>query len=201
MDVPEASPSLPDGLSFQVWTPTLRHPFPPVLGWMHGVAALLQLSGVMPNLGYSVVYVHRGARIIHHSCTFSRCYRWMFVGQSEVQISSTWTDPEFRNQGIASATLAYIMHTVATGCHRYWYICREDNEASRRTCIHAGFEFAFHVKRNSLCGILGTRWYSVKDREQRSRQDEGWIPAVSVERQNWFGKYCVRKAADRNDLR
>lgn len=183
-DVPGADPSLPDGLSFQVWTPTLRHPFPSFLGWVHGVAALIQLSGIMPHLGYRVFYVRKGARIVHHSCTLSRCYRWMFVGESEVQISSTWTDPEFRNQGIASTTLAFIMRTMSGGCRRFWYICRDDNEASVRTCKRAGFKYAFDLKRSSLWGISGTGWYSVMNGEHVSQQQERSIPAVSAEHRN-----------------
>ena len=201
LDAPEVNPCLPDGLSFQVWTPTMRHPFPSTLGWMHGVAALCQLSGIMPHLGYSVVYVCQGARIIHRSCTFSRCFRWMFMGESDVQISSTWTDPEFRNQGIASATSAFIMRTIATGCRRFWYICLDDNEASQRTCRRVGFKFAFHVKRSSLCGISGTGWYSVKDGERESQQAERWNSAVSDEHRIWYGNYYARKGAIRNDLR
>jgi SAM-dependent methyltransferase len=186
------------GYSIHIWRPTVLDPIPPTMGPKWAAWSLLAGCGMFANSGYCVVFVRYGERIVHRSCVLPRYFRWPFMGANDLQVSSTWTEPKFRNKGLASITLTYILQTFAAPNRRFWYVSRESNEASIRACRRAGFNLHCYGIRRAPFGLdflWRIRLLPSPPTEEKRRPDQDVAVADS------YARYYSKMGADRNDLR
>ena len=79
------------------------------------------------------------------------------MNDNDLQVSSVWTDPDYRGQGIATQVLRAICRDSGT-THDLWYTSRSENEASLRVAEKAGFSRAHTARRRKRLGsrVLGS---------------------------------------------
>ncbi|HYL72970.1 MAG TPA: bifunctional GNAT family N-acetyltransferase/class I SAM-dependent methyltransferase [Bryobacteraceae bacterium] len=195
---PEIGDDLPDEYSFTVWTPTMRHPVPATLNVNAAVWTSFHACGLFANSGYRVVYIRFKERIVHRSCVLPRYFRWPFMGENDLQVSSTWTDPEFRSKGLASSALAHILRTMTAARRRFWYVSRESNMASIRVCRRVGFQLFAYGTRGTAFGLRSLG--QLKLLPEPPRHDVAEKPPLDMAA-DWYARYYSRVGADRNDLR
>jgi len=198
---PAITDDLPDGYAFRVWTPTMRHPVPPTMGLSSAALTLFHYCGLFASDRYRVIYILQGDRIVHRSCILPRYFRWPFMDEDDLQISSTWTVPEFRGKGLASCALAHIVRTMAAAGRRFWYVTTEINIPSIRVCRRVGFELLSYGIRGATLGFrcLG----QLKQVEEAAAKGlPGGQPLGPVQHMtSWYARYYARMGRDRNDLR
>lgn len=97
----------------QLWRPSMTRVIPPTLGPKFCAWWLFHYSGVFRNRDYAVMLVGAGDKIIHRSCIVPAYFRWPFMKAKDCQISSMWTHPDYRGQGLATASLKSAMGRYA----------------------------------------------------------------------------------------
>jgi len=105
---------------------------------------------IFKNKDYRVLFIKDGNVIIHRACVVPAYFRWPFMAPADVQISSTWTHPDYRGHGVATLALGHITSKLAVPTRRFWYVSREGNPASVHVARKAGFSlrgYAFRVRR------------------------------------------------------
>ena len=185
--IPSLTDDLPVGYSFDIWTPKLLRPIPPTMHARAVAWTAFHYAGLFANRKYCVVYIRHGGRIVHRSCVVPRYFRWPFMSNDDLQISSTWTDPGFRGKGLATLALAHIVRTMTAPRRRFWYVSRDSNFQSIRVCRRAGFDFFGYALRKSSLGIRAL----------------GQLDPITQTRaqSEWYAIYYAKTGADRNDLR
>lgn len=151
--LPLATPSpCLSSLRFSAWRPTLRHPRPPEHPARFGVWWALHEARVFRSRQYSVVLVRDGDRIVHRSCVMPAWFRWPFMASTDLQISDTWTDPEYRGRGIASFA-ARLVVARADPSQTIWYATSASNVSSLAVCRSLGMESAGRAIRAKRLGL------------------------------------------------
>ncbi len=136
----------------QLWRPSMTRVIPPTLGPKFCAWWLFHYSGVFRNRDYAVMLVGAGDKIIYRSCIVPAYFRWPFMKAKDCQISSMWTHPDYRGQGLATASLKSAMALCGKSDRRFWYVYRPANHASIAVCREAGFSFVGHARRTRRMG-------------------------------------------------
>jgi len=136
----------------QLWRPSMTRVIPPTLGPRFVLWWLLHYMGAFRNRDYSVVLIGEGDRVVHRSCIVPAYFRWPFMKSSDCQVSSTWTHPDYRGRGLATAGLMEAMRMCAKPGRRFWYVSRAANVASIAVCRKAGFSLVGHARRTKRMG-------------------------------------------------
>lgn len=97
--------------------------------------------------------------------------------------------------------LAYTSRTMVAVDRRFWYISRERNRPSLRTCEHTEFKFVAHMKCRSLLGIPLSSRFSVVTNQAKRAPDERLSAGSEAENKEWYARYYSRMGTDRNDLK
>lgn len=75
------------------------------------------------------------------------------MARNDLQISSTWTDPDLRGKGLAKSALRKAVKLMQQPGRRFWYVTLESNSASVAVCENANFSLVGHARRVSFLGI------------------------------------------------
>ena len=169
---------LDTSFSLRRWRPSTTRIVPPSLHLFHGLWWLAHYFRVFRNRDYTVYLVQDGDRVIHRSCVIPCYFRWPFMSGNDMQISSTWTDPDYRGAGIATATLEQIVHDLRRDGRRFWYVSRPENPASIAVCVKAGFTLRGTGQRRPRFGtqILGRFTVNMASREPRASEAPAFGP-------------------------
>lgn len=147
---------LPAGLAATYWEPGLTDVIPPGQDRAFAVWWALHQAHVLRGREFAVQLISDGPRVVHRSCVVPPWFRWPFMSVGDVQISDTWTDPEYRGRGLArwAATQILRRHRNRT----VWYATQEWNSASIGVCLGAGMKPHGRAMRTKRLGIrfLGT---------------------------------------------
>lgn len=141
----------------QLWRPSITHVVPPSLGPKFCLWWLFHCFGVFRNRDYAVLLIREGDLVVHRSCIVPAYFRWPFMKADDCQISSTWTHPDYRGQGLATAGLVRAMRVCSRPGRRFWYVSRAANSASISVCKKAGFSLVGEARRTRRMGtsLLG----------------------------------------------
>jgi RimJ/RimL family protein N-acetyltransferase len=60
------------------------------------------------------------------------------MGLDDLQFGDIWTSDDFKNQGIASTSLKYLLEIHHE--KKIWFLCIKSNEASVKLALKCGFE-------------------------------------------------------------
>ncbi|MGD0898078.1 MAG: GNAT family protein [Thermoguttaceae bacterium] len=146
-------PSLDPRYHFQFWRPGPFRIIPPGTSYKFACWWLAHYLRIFRAPGYMVLYVMHKERIVHRTCILPGIFRWSFIGAQDLHIFATWTEPEYRGQGLAVAALREAIVRTRKPGRRYWYIAREENEPSIRVCRKASFQFAGFCARKRRLGF------------------------------------------------
>jgi GNAT superfamily N-acetyltransferase len=144
---------LPSGYSIETWRPGLRRILPPTLGAKFALWWLLHFCRVFRNRNYAVLIVRRNGRPVHRTCLVPKYFRWPFMSDRDLQVSSTWTDPDHRCLGIATYVLQHAVSEWAQNGRTLWYVTHADNAPSLAVCQHSGFRMKTAANRTSRFGV------------------------------------------------
>jgi len=150
----EPTPELPRGYEMEIWRPALLSITPPTLTWRFVAWWLFHYIGVMSSHKYCVLLIRSGGRVVHRSCLVPKYYRWPFMDDDDLQISSTWTHPDHRCRGLAKFAVQYFVREHGASARDLWYIAKPENAASIAVCRSCHFEFAAHLRRTKRWGSL-----------------------------------------------
>jgi predicted GNAT family acetyltransferase len=75
------------------------------------------------------------------------------MGPDDLQISSVWTEPGYRNRGLATRVARLAVGMNLKPGRRFWYIARIDNPASVAVSLKAGFSLAGTAHRGRRLGV------------------------------------------------
>jgi SAM-dependent methyltransferase len=123
------------------------------------------------------------------------------MGEDDLQVSSTWTEPVFRGKGLASLALAHIVQTMAAPHRRFWYVSRESNVASIRVCRRVGFKFARYGSRRPAFGLRSLGKVEGVPMPPNGMIEGSGPPDREADTAAWYARYYSRVGVDRNDLR
>jgi RimJ/RimL family protein N-acetyltransferase len=153
-DPEEQSAELSDGYSIEIWKPGVGSMVPPTMSSRFLVWWIFHHCGLLGNGMYRVLLIRHEGAVVHRSCLVPKYFRWPFMGENDLQISSTWTDPAHRGCGLATFALRHLVRSYGGGSRQFWYICREDNSASIGVSLRCGFRFLGMMRRTHPWGSL-----------------------------------------------
>lgn len=142
----------PPGYSCTLWNPGLLRVRPKGLTlYPYVVWWLFHHLRVFANRGYAIVLIHHQGQLVHHSTITPGYFRFPFMAESDLQVGSTWTSPEYRGKGLGALGLRTALASV--GRRVCWYLAEEDNLPSIRVAEKAGFVLAGAGVRTSRFGL------------------------------------------------
>ena len=107
---------LPAGYSIEIWRPSWRRIVPPTLGPKFALWWALHTGALFTNRDYAVLIIRRNGRAVHRTCLIPKYFRWPFMKDGDLQISSTWTHPDHRCLGLAT----YALEWAVSGWAEKW---------------------------------------------------------------------------------
>jgi RimJ/RimL family protein N-acetyltransferase len=138
----------------ELWQPGAHSIVPPTMSSRFIIWWLFHYCSILGNRMYRVLLIRHKGAVVHRSCLVPRYFRWPFMSEEDLQISSTWTDPAHRGRGLATFALRHLVRSYAGGSRRFWYISRDDNPASIAVCSQCGFQFECLMRRTHPWGSL-----------------------------------------------
>ena len=149
---------LAEDLRFVFWRPAPWRIRPPTFGRKIILWWLAHYLRVFRNRDYAVLLIAKGDIMVHRSCAIPACFRWGFMPPGDIQVSSTWTTPEFRGGGLATLALRELTVLLRRPGRQFWYVTRVNNAASVAVCCKAGFQYVGTARRTARLGmrILGS---------------------------------------------
>lgn len=158
------------GLQVVLWRPSATEIVPAgVSGAVFKVWWAFHQLRVFANRAYSLLLIYDGERLVHRSGVFPRYYRFPFMGDHDLQIGDTWTDPVYRGRGLAQAAIVHIAGAVREPGRALWYLAEAGNEASVGVIERAGFTLVGAGVRTTRLGLraLGQFRLSAEDSADR----------------------------------
>lgn len=146
---------LPAGLFLTLWEPSItslkprKAPIVLSVWWFYYFFKI-----ALEKKAYSVVLVYKDDVIVHRTVISSKCFKFPFMNDGDIQIGPSWTSPECRNQKIASSVISGIVRRYEKEGGKIYWISREANYASRELIEGIGFEECGRVKKKKLMGIV-----------------------------------------------
>lgn len=130
----------------QVWRPTLSSPVPKGFPVRFAAWSAADRTGLFKSRELAVYYIEEGGEVIHRSAVLPAWFRWPFMQDGDLQVSSVWTSPEYRGRRLATEMLLTICGDLGR-THDLWYTSRAENVASLRVAENAGFRFVHTARR------------------------------------------------------
>lgn len=91
--------------------------------------------------------------IVHTSYVSPKVYRFPFMGKKDIQIGPCWTNENYRNKGIYSNMLLFLLRFYSDVDRTIWIYTNLSNIASQKAILKSGFEF---------CSIMRiSRWTKI----------------------------------------
>jgi RimJ/RimL family protein N-acetyltransferase len=144
---------LPPDYSTETWRPAWNRLTPPTLGPKFLLWWVLHACGIFRNGGYAVVIIRRRGVPVHRTCLIPKYFRWPFMRDEDLQVSSTWTHPDYRNLGLATRALRHALREWSGGGRAFWYVAHAGNAASIAVCRKSAFRMVALANRRSRFGI------------------------------------------------
>jgi hypothetical protein len=144
---------LPPGYAFEIWRPSWRSILPPTLGAKFSAWWALHLFGRFRNRDYAVLIVRRNGRAVHRTCLIPKYFRWPFMKDGDLQVSSIWTADEHRCLGLAAYAVEQAVEIFSEPGRTFWYVTHPDNLPSLSLCRGVGFEMRCVARRTTRLGM------------------------------------------------
>jgi GNAT superfamily N-acetyltransferase len=145
---------LPAGYCFELWRPSVLHPFPrglsPIIGLIwYG----FHCCRIFSNRDYAAGLIFQEKKVVHITLVFPSYFRFPFMSRSDLQFGALWTAPEHRGQGLAGAAIARLSRLLSSPERKFWYLTHEANKASQQVAQRAGFRLIGWGKRTKYAGL------------------------------------------------
>lgn len=165
--------SLEADCRLEIWKPTYRKPVPPGQPWLPFVIFwLFHEARIFANRDYGVVLIWEGDRLVHRTVVLPRYFRSPFMAPEDLQVAMTWTDPQFRGQGLALAAARTVIADARLGRRRLWYMVAAANQPSIRVAEKAGFRLYGTGSRRPRFGFNFLGAYSLDEARRAGEHRE-----------------------------
>lgn len=158
--------------TIRVWRPSLARIIPPGLEGKFVIWWFMHYLHIFRNRSYAALYVYDGDTVVHRCCIVPPHFRWPFMGHDDLQFSSTWTHPDYRRMGIASAALVVAMAQFGRTSRRFWYVAGVKNTPSAAACQKAGFRTVGFATRTKWLGSRLLGQLVLQEPVELTRQEE-----------------------------
>ncbi|MGD0499861.1 MAG: GNAT family N-acetyltransferase [Bryobacteraceae bacterium] len=135
----------------EFWKPTLARPI------VHGyfapslMGSLFHWFRIFRNREYSILVIRHNGRLVHRSCLIPKFFRWPFMSDGDVQVGSTWTDPDYQCRGLATFGLQQLVALCGANGRTVWYTAEDSNAAAIAVCMKCAFrQVATAIRVNRL---------------------------------------------------
>lgn len=169
-----AEPFLPTRLQVMTWRVSLLHPFPP---WrVSGLGEEKMLSPLALAMFYIDSTTGSGNAIYRITmardesqrvCGFVLLrgpdFRFPFMAREDVQLGPVWIASDYREHGLATMLCGEALRELNRPGGNVWWLCKQDNEPSKRVAIRLGLSLVGPVIRNPLFGLPAPHVYSLLD--------------------------------------
>lgn len=142
-----------EDFDFFYWTPKyFNRPtgfnFFPITIWI-----LFHYFSIFKSKSFSLSCLYSHDKLVHQIIVFPAFFRFPFMGVNDIQFGDIWTLDSFQNKGIAKRNLNLLINKHSN--KKIWFLCSEDNIASRKIAENSGFElFGVGYKSKRLINIL-----------------------------------------------
>lgn len=145
------------------WKPTFCSIVPSCIGYKpFAVWWLFHLFRVFYNRDYTLFLIYDGDRLIHRTCVFPGYFRFPFMEKRDLQIGDTWTDPDYRGQGLAPYGIQAVSEKYLSGDKRaIWYVVADDNTPSIRAIEKCGYLYIGSGSRKNRFGLGPLGYYDI----------------------------------------
>lgn len=152
--------------SWSLWRPTLDSVAPE--GFQNillSVAwSIMHYARIFRNRDYGILVVRHDQTLVHHTVLFPSYLRFPFMGQDDLNIGETWTDPAHREKGLATFAVRKAVELTWREGRTFWYAHLPDNVASQRVCRRADFQPIGRARKvTGACGNMLARIELVAD--------------------------------------
>jgi ribosomal protein S18 acetylase RimI-like enzyme len=132
---------LEKGYRLEVWSPKIHRLTPknlffkPIIVWW-----LFYYFKIFKSCDYKIFIIYFGNKeIAHYSVVLPKHFKTPFMEKNDLQIGPIGTNENHRRKGLASYAINRILEFYKEKKCNFWYITREENEASRKFVEGAGF--------------------------------------------------------------
>ena len=88
---------------------------------------------------YGEVVIYSDGELVHHTGFAARYWRFPFLRKDDLQITSSWTAPEHREQGLEEFAVEKIIGAYRRPGRRFWFCVEEGDLESIRVAEKTGF--------------------------------------------------------------
>ncbi len=113
---------------------------------------LLSLIWRLQGKPYEVIVLYKDRQVVHYSVVLPKYYKFPFMGKRDIEIGPCWTHPD-RGRGIYPKMLNAICNRFAKFKDNVWMFCKENNYASQRGILKAGFSLVGKGEETKPFGI------------------------------------------------
>lgn len=153
-----------DNLKTIFWKPTILNICPPGTSLLpFAIWWLFHYMHIFSNKEYCVCLILHNNTIVHKSLVTPKYFRFPFMSNNDLQIGDIWTDPTYREQGIATYAISQIFNHLSSPDVNFWYVAEEDNSPSIQLAKKLGFVLYGKGNRHSRYGIRLIGHYIIKN--------------------------------------
>jgi RimJ/RimL family protein N-acetyltransferase len=145
-------------VDWRVWRPSHRRLWPAQAEPISAVWGVMHLTHIFRNGEYGQILGYCDGTLVHRSYVFPGWFRFPFMNRIDVQIGDTWTSPDHRGRGMATAAICRVVAEWDAPDRAFWYVVASDNTPSVRAIQRAGFTLVGVGERRSRwgCRLLGS---------------------------------------------
>ena len=159
-----------------LWQPKIRGLIPrglPIGYWrvIYVFLWLIHRLHLFGNRDCGALLVYDGESLVHQTLILPRFFRFPFMANADLQLSTGWTSNEHRGQGIASFAFETLLHSRKRPGRRFWAITALRNKSPIvHVLAKVGFRQVATGRRKNRFGlrILG---YFAMDHQDEELQD------------------------------
>lgn len=140
---------------FEYWQPSLIRCKPEgapkslIIWWLYYLTKI-----ILGKPSYGICIILEKNRIIHYTVAAHKCFKFPFMSEEDIQIGPSWTDPEYRNRGIASNVIDEIRKHYGNEAKKYYWIVGEENYVSRHVVEKLGFRNCGEIHKKRALGMF-----------------------------------------------
>ncbi|NPV60813.1 MAG: GNAT family N-acetyltransferase [Actinobacteria bacterium] len=150
-----SSARLDASFRYKEWKPSLLRMKPREASRELYVWWIYYFNKIISNqYAYSIYLVYHDYKLIHYTIISTKCFKFPFMGDEDIQIGPSWTAEKYRGKGIASSIILSVLRQYSKGGRRFYWIAREKNNSSRKLIERLAFQNLGAIERRAILGLF-----------------------------------------------
>ncbi len=123
-------------------------------------------SGVFYNKYFVMVVLLDKNQIVHRTCVFPGFYKFPFMDKEDLQLGEIWTREDYRNKGIATNVIKYILNLDQYKNKTFWYVVEESSSESVSLAESSGFYACYTAHKKNKMGMSFIGKYEISTKPE-----------------------------------